>query len=202
MVFLELRWGPGVYSRVLAGMAIQTRVCSAMSGLLSSYDGYLMNLNWLCRTIRMFLQVWHETEGHFLVGTVILGFLKIFKRCQASSSFEALNSASLLRCQRDLRPLVQMRLRSWAFCRISTEDSDILSYCDIKDEPAFKPLQGNPAFFGVRASRGPFQLKQKTQGPSHIHFPEGKLHLRCLWKVGLSLQSKRGNQLSSPDDMV
>ena len=80
MVFLELQWEPGVYSRVTAGMAIQTHVCSGISGLQSSYDGYLMNLNWLGRTIRMFLQVWHETEGHFLVGTVILGFLTIFKR--------------------------------------------------------------------------------------------------------------------------
>ena len=42
-----------------------------------------MNLNWLGRTIRMLLHVWHETEGHFLVGTVILGFLTIFKKCQA-----------------------------------------------------------------------------------------------------------------------
>ena len=57
------------------------------------------------------------------------------------------------------------------------------------------------AFIRIRASRGPFPLKQKTQGPSHIHIPEGKLLLRCLWKVGLSLVLKTGNQLSSPDDM-
>ena len=110
----------------MAGMAIQFRICSATSGLLSSYDGYLMNLNWLGRTIWMLLQVWYETEGHFLVGTVILGFLTIFRKCQASSTFEALNSASLSRCQRDLRSLVQMSLRSRAFCMISTKDSDIL----------------------------------------------------------------------------
>ena len=30
---------------------------------------------------------------------------------------------------------------------VSTGDSDILSSGDMKDEPAFKPLQGNPAFF-------------------------------------------------------
>ena len=64
-----------------------------------------------------------------------------------------------------------------------------------------KPLQGNLAFFRIRASRGQFRLKHKTQGPCHIHIPEGKLLLRCLWKVGLRLQSKTGNQLSSPDDM-
>ena len=131
----------------MAGWLFKTRVFSAMSGLLSSYDGYLMNLNWLGRTIRMLLEVWHETKGPFLVGTVILGFLTIFKKCQASSAIEALNSACLSRCQSDVRPLVQMRWRPRAFCRISTGDSDILSSCDMKDEPAFKPLHGKPAFF-------------------------------------------------------
>ena len=64
-----------------------------------------------------------------------------------------------------------------------------------------KSLQGNLDFFLIRASRCPFHLKHKTQGPSHIHIPKGKLLLRCLWNDVLLLQSKTGNQLSSPDDM-
>ena len=64
-----------------------------------------------------------------------------------------------------------------------------------------KPLQGNLDFFLIRASRGPFRLKHKTQGPSHIHIPKVNLLLRFLWKDGLPLLSKTGNQLSSPDDM-
>ena len=64
-----------------------------------------------------------------------------------------------------------------------------------------KPLHGNLVFFLIRASRGPFRLKPKTQGPSHIHIPKGKILLRCLLKEGLPLHSKTGNQLSSPDDM-
>ena len=64
-----------------------------------------------------------------------------------------------------------------------------------------KTLQGNLDFFLIRASRGPFRLKHKTQGPSHIHIPKGKFLMRYLWKDGLRLQSKTGNQLSSPDDM-
>ena len=75
------------------------------------------------------------------------------------------------------------------------------SSCEMKDEPEFKPLQGNRAFFCVRASRGPFDLRRKTQGPSHIPVAEGKLLLRCFWKVGSPFQSKTGNQLSSWDDM-
>ena len=46
MVFLELWREPGVCSRVTAGVAIENFVCSATSGLLSSYDGHLMNLNY------------------------------------------------------------------------------------------------------------------------------------------------------------
>ena len=45
----------------------------------------------LGRTIWMLLEERQETEVHFLVGTVILGFLSIFKRSQASSPYEPLN---------------------------------------------------------------------------------------------------------------
>ena len=92
---------------------------------------------------------------------------------------------------------MQMSQRPRAFYMVPTGDSDMPSSCEMKDEPAFKPLQGNPAFFRVKTSRGPFYLRQKTQGPSHIPITEGKLLLRCLWKVGFPLQSKTGNQLSS-----
>ena len=65
-----------------------------------------------------------------------------------------------------------------------------------------KPLQCHLDFFLIRASRGPFHMKNKIQGPSHIHIPKGKFFLRCLSKDGLPPQSKTGNQLSSPDDMA
>ena len=100
-----------------------------------------------------------------------------------------------------LRPPVHMRLRTPAFSRVSTGDSDMPSSCEMKNEPEFKPLQGNPAFFLVRVSRSPFHLRQETQGPSQIPVAEGKLHLRCWWKVGSNLQSKTWNQLSTWDDM-
>ena len=86
------------------------------------------------------------TKAHFLVRTVILGFLSIFKKSQASSPFEALNSVCLSRYQSDVIPPIQMRLRTMAFSRVSTGDSDIPSSV-MKHEPEFKPLQGNPAFF-------------------------------------------------------
>ena len=155
----------------------------------------------LDRTVRTLLEVRQETEVHFLIGTVIFRFLSIFKKGQASSRYAALNSVCLSRGQSDVRPPVQMRRTPLAFSSVSTGDSDMPSSCEMKDEPEFKPLQGNQGFFLVRASRGPFHLKQKTQGPSHILTAEGKVLLMCLGKVGSPLQSKTGNQLSSLDDM-
>ena len=62
-------------------------------------------------------------------------------------TFEALNSAQHSMCQRDVRHSIQKRLRTMAFSRVSTGYSLIPSSCEMKDEPAFKPLQGKPAFF-------------------------------------------------------
>ena len=121
-----------------------------------------------------------EANRPLIVGTIILVFLSIFTKSQASSPFEALNSAQLSKSQMDMRPSVQKRLRTMAFSRVSTGDSDIPSSCEMKDEPAFKALQGKPAFFLVSASRGPLYLRQKTQSRSHIPISEGRLLLRCL----------------------
>ena len=41
---------------------------------------------------------------------------------------------------RDVRPPVQMRRETSVTSRISTQDSDIYSSCQIKEYPAFKPL--------------------------------------------------------------
>ena len=84
---------------------------------------------------------------HFLFGTVLLGLLSIFKKSQASSPYAALNSVCISRLQREVMPPVQMRQKPMAFSRVSTWDSDMLSSGDRKDEPEFKPLQGNRAFF-------------------------------------------------------
>ena len=65
--------------------------------------------------------------AHFLVGIVILGFLSIFKKGQASSPFEALNSVCLSRYQSDVIPTIQMSQRTMAFSRVSTGVSDIPS---------------------------------------------------------------------------
>ena len=132
------------------------------------------------RAKRMLLKVRQATQCNILGATVILGFLSIFKKSQASSQFEGLKSTCLLSFQRDVRPHVQMRQGPRTFSRFSTGDSDISSSCEMKDEPAFKPAQGNPAFFLVMASRCPFHLRQQTQGPSHIPIAEGSLLLRCL----------------------
>ena len=99
------------------------------------------------RAIWKLLEVRCDTQGPVLVATVILGFLSIFKKNEASSPFEALNSTCLSRCQNDVRPPLQMRRGPIAFSRVATGDSHIPLSCEIKEEPAFKPWQGNWAFF-------------------------------------------------------
>ena len=101
----------------------------------------------LCLKIQTLLVVSQEAKCPLLVGTVILLFLSIFTKSQASSPFEALNSAHFSKSQMDVRPSVQKRLRTMAFSRVSTGDSDIPSSLEMKDEPAFKALHEKPVFF-------------------------------------------------------
>ena len=101
----------------------------------------------LGRKIRTLLEVRQETEVHFLFGTVMLGLLSIFKKTQASTPYEAFNSVCLSRGHRDVKTPDQMTLTPTAFSRVSTQDSDMSSSCEMKDEPEFMPLQGNRAFF-------------------------------------------------------
>ena len=101
----------------------------------------------LGRKIQKLLEVRREAKRHLLVGTVTLIFLSIFTKSQASSPFEAWNSAHLSKCQMDVRPSVQKSLRTMAFSSVSKGDPDIPSSCEMKDEPPFKALQGKPAFF-------------------------------------------------------
>ena len=128
------------------GWSFKTLVCSATSGLLSSCEGQLWILLNAWQGNRDASRGEAGVQSPFPVATGILGFLSIFKRRQASSPFEALNSVCPSRCQRDVIPPVQMRRRPTTFSRVSTGDSDIPSSCDMKQEPKFKPLQGNPAF--------------------------------------------------------
>ena len=80
-----------------------------------------------------------------------------------------------------------MRLAPRAFSRDGTENSDIPLSCEMKDEPAFRPMQGNLTFSRVRESQYPLHIRAQFQGPSHIAIPEGRLLLGCVWEVGLPL---------------
>ena len=101
----------------------------------------------LGKKVQTLLEVRREVKHPLLVRTVMLVFLSIFRKSQASSPIEALKSGHLSKSQMDVRPYLHKRLRTMAFSRVSTGDSDIHSSCEMKDEPAFKALQGKPAFF-------------------------------------------------------
>ena len=108
-------------------------------------------------------------------------------------TFRSIELRVPLEVSRDVRPPVQMRQGPRNFSRVSTGYSYIPSCCEMKHEPAFKPLHGNPTFFQVSASWYPLHLRQQTQGSSHIAIAEGRLLMTCLWKVGLPLQWNPGN---------
>ena len=93
----------------------------------------------------MLLAVRQGPEVHFLVGTVIMGFLSIFKTSQASSPYEAMNSVAS-RGSKGCEAPCRDEADTYAFPRVSTGNSDMPSSCEMKQEPKFKPLQGNPAF--------------------------------------------------------
>ena len=104
------------------GWTFETRVCSAKSGLLSSYDGHLGKLNyaWQKHT--------HASGGEpggqasLINWHIYIDFLSILMKRPASSPFEDLNSAHLSKSQIDVTPSFMKRLRTMAFSRVYTGD--------------------------------------------------------------------------------
>ena len=81
-----------------------------------------------------------------------------------------------------------MRLGPRNFSRDCTEDSDMPLSGEMKDEPAFKPLQGNPTFFRVRESRYPLHLWEQIQvSIKHTEVPN-----MFDWEHGIALQPIQG----------
>ena len=118
----------------------------------------------------MILEVRREAKRPLLVGTVLLVFLSIFTKSQASSRFEVLNSAHLSKCQREVRPSAQKRLRTMPFSRVSTGDSNIPSSCEMKDEPAFMHCrESQPSFESGHLGYIPLEA-ENTESLSHTYF--------------------------------
>ena len=70
--------------------------------------------------------------------------------CQEESglgTFSSIERHGPLNVSTNVRPPVQMWLGTRDFSRDCTEESDIPLSFEMKDEPAFKPLQGNLTFF-------------------------------------------------------
>ena len=55
-------------------------------------------------------------------------------------TFSSTEVCGPMEVSRDVRPPFQIRLGPRAFCRDCTEDLHIPLSCEMKDEPAFKPL--------------------------------------------------------------
>ena len=73
-----------------------------------------------------------------------------FQEESSLDSFWSLELHEPLEVSRDVRAPVKMMRGTRVSSRISIQDSNIASSCDMKHEPKFKPLEGNTAFFLVR----------------------------------------------------
>ena len=113
----------------------ETPLCSAKSGLLSSYEGYLRNLLEVLKGNSDASQSEAGDQGSLSTCHTDIGIPINFQEESGIIIFEALNSTCLLRCLGDVRPPVQMRRETRAFSRVSTGDSGNLSYCEMKDVP-------------------------------------------------------------------
>ena len=105
MVFLEVQRTRGVYSRVKAGMILQSSCLFSNVRNPVLLGGIPLEAPQAWEGNTVLLEVRQETEVPFLFATVILEFLSIFKKSQVSSPFEALNTACFSRCQKDVRLL-------------------------------------------------------------------------------------------------
>ena len=91
-----------------------------------------------------------------------------FQEDSGLSPFRNTGLRGPLEVSSDVRPLCPDEVGHRVFSRDCTEYSDIPLYYDKKNEPAFKPRQGNPTFFRFRESRYPLHVTQQIQVTSHI----------------------------------
>ena len=139
---------------------LDTRVCSAKSGLLPIYDGHLGNLNeaWQDNTDASGVEAGDQASLSSFHSDILI--LINFQEESSIVTFSSIELCVPLEVSRDMRPPVQVTWGPRAFSRVSTGDSDIPSSCEMKYKPSFKPLQETSTFFRVRVCRYPLHLRQ------------------------------------------
>ena len=129
------------------GWLFETRVCSAKSGLLSSYNGHLGKLN----------SAWQENtdasggepggQASLISWQNYIGIPINFHEESGFVTFLTIELCSPLKVSNGCEALCPEEFENYGFSRVSTGHSDIPSSCEMKDETAFKALQGKPVFF-------------------------------------------------------
>ena len=110
-----------------------------------------------------------------------IGILINFQEESSHVSIWSLELHEPLEVSRYVSPPVQMRWGTRVSYMISIQYSDIPSFCKMKDEPTFKPLQGNPTLFLVRLSRYHSTWGRKFRVPlTYLLLREGSSWGTCL----------------------
>ena len=89
----------GYIRKLQRGWPFETPLCSANSGLLSSYDGHLRNLSYACKDNTDAFGGEVGDHASFSGFQKDLGIPINFQEESGLVTFEALNSTSLSRCQ-------------------------------------------------------------------------------------------------------
>ena len=168
IVFLGLQREPGVYSRLMAEMAIQ-------NSYLFSDVRTPVYLQWIPQESKL---VWQDNTDASRSEAWDRGSLSSWRsdieipnNTQEVSGILNFCNTELrkpLRCQRNVRPLMEMRWRPRAFCRVSKVDSDILSSCDMNNEPALSLCREIRPSFELGNLGVHFTWSRKHRVPSHI----------------------------------
>ena len=141
-----------------------------------------------------------EAERPLLVGTVILVFLSIFTKRQASSPFEAMNSAHLAMCQKDVRHSVQKRWRTMAFSRACTGIRSCLHLVRWNMNLHLRHCRETGLVFSQGISGSIPVEAENTEYLSHTYF-WGKAPLELLVESWLTSSVEDRESFSSWDDM-
>ena len=161
------------------GWPFETRVCSAKSGLQSSYERHLGKLNY----------AWQENtdaSGCELGGQASLirwhsyiGIPINFHEESVIVTFWSNELSAPLDVSKGCEALCPEEFENYGFSWVSTGFSDIPSTCEMKDDPAFKALQGKLAVF--------------ESGHLGVHFTWGRKHRLALTYLFLREGSSWGD---------
>ena len=154
----------------------------------------------LGRKIQMILEVSREAKRPLLVGKVILVFLSIFTKCQASSPFEALNSVHLSSIKWMWGPLSRRGWELWLYLGSPQVIQTFLHLVRWKISLHLRHCRESRPSLSQGISGSIILEAENTESLSHTYF-WGKAPLEMLVENWLTSSVEDRESFSSRDDI-